>query len=420
MSALVPDHAKTLLVEDSRSGLLVLPGARLVVMAGADRGQSLELGKEEVLIGSSEAADLRLRDETVGRLHAAVTATSSGIRITDLETTSGTRLADHRVGSAYLEFGDVVELGRTRVRLEATRKPGSLALSRAARFGDLLGSSLAARRLFALLQRASSDGAPVLLTGEPGAGKDASAEAIHAASARASAEDAIEPELIGQYTKGAVESRVGAFSEAHGGTLLLDGVGELPRALQAKILRAIDAREVRPLGAPHPVSVDVRVIASTRRDLRLAVNRGDFSEALFARLHAGAIHVPPLRARVEDVPLLADLFWRRLRQDPERACPPELSRALAERAWPGNIRELFEHVERAARFISDDAETMPHATSQPNYHAARRVALETFERAYLEELLQRARGNLNEAARLAQLDRSELGKRLRLRGLSPR
>jgi transcriptional regulator with GAF, ATPase, and Fis domain len=405
----------------------------LLVLRGPDHGRSLHLTKEEVVIGSGAGADLQLTDPAVSRLHASLTATESGFLLTDLDSTNGTMVGTQRIKAAYVEFGDAIEIGSTRLRIEETRKSVDLALSSGDSFGPLVGRSAAARRLFAVLEAVAKEDTTVLLLGETGVGKDTCAEALHGASRRvdkpfvvvdcaALAEGVIESELFGHIKgafTGAHESRDGAFVEADTGTLFIDEIGDLPRHLQPKLLRALETREVRPVGAAQPVKFDVRIIAATNRDLKIEVNQGTFREDLFYRLNVISVHVPPLRERMEDIPLLANLFWKRITRDPEGSCPPELLRTLVTRRWPGNIRELLNRIEEAALLQRTEVGSLERPAVR-SYREARRDALNAFEHLFLTELLERARGNVAEAARLASMDRVYLTKLLTRQGLRRR
>jgi transcriptional regulator with GAF, ATPase, and Fis domain len=283
------DATKTLQVK--KPTVLSMRGLRLVVQRGPDRGRALKLTRPEVVIGTSESADLVLTDPTVSQHHLRIRVLPDGYLATDLDSTNGTRLFERRIRAAYLELDDVVELGETRVKIEAQRETVELSLSAENSFGRLVGKSVAARRLFAELAEVAKSDVTVLLLGETGTGKDAAAEAIHDASRRAHApfvvvdcgaiaSSLIESELFGHERgafTGAVEKRIGAFVAAHKGTLFLDEIGELPRELQSRLLRALENREVKPVGATQPISIDVRVIAATNRDLLVEVNRGTCS-----------------------------------------------------------------------------------------------------------------------------------------------
>jgi transcriptional regulator with GAF, ATPase, and Fis domain len=413
---------------------LSMIGTRLLVLNGPDRPRALQLDKEEVVLGTSEAADLRLTDPAVSRLHASIRTTYEGFLLTDLDSKNGTSIGKQRIKSAYLDLGDVISIGKTKLRFEATRKSVELPLSADESFGLLHGRSAAARRLFALLEQVADTHTTVLLTGETGVGKDACAESLHRNSSRASgpfivvdcgalSEGIAESELFGHVKgafTGALQTRRGAFAEASGGTLFIDEVGELPRALQPKLLRALEKREVRPVGSDQSVAVDVRIIAATNRDLKLQVNQGTFRDDLFYRLSVVSIHVPALRERLEDVPLLANLFWSRITNDPDSGCPASLLQSFLSRRWPGNVRELYNKVEEAVTLNKEELTDEHPRPSHPSYREARREAIDLFQRSFLTALMERADGNVAQAARLATMDRIYLTKLLRTYGIRSR
>ena len=421
----------TSLLEIKPGDLLSMPGVRLVVLRGPDKGRALRLEKEEVVVGSAPTADLQLADETVSRSHISLRVTPAGYLLTDLDSTNGTLVDERRIKSVFVTLGDKIDLGKTRLRLEGAREPVDLALSKAESFGHYLGRSIAARRLFATLEQVAPRDVTVLLLGESGTGKDTIAESLHEASPRkkgpfvildcgAISPGLMESELFGHERgafTGAHTSRPGAFREAHKGTLFLDEVGELPKELQPKLLRAIDKREVKPVGGAHPIPVDVRIIAATNRDLKLDVNRGLFREDLFYRLNVVSLRMAPLRERPDDIPLLATHFWRVFTRDPEARLPDEFLEPLLAHSWPGNVRELKNRVERAATLDAHLEITNAKKLGEESFREAKNVAVDTFERTFLTSLLARAGGNLSEAARQAQMDRVYLTRLLRKHGL---
>jgi transcriptional regulator with GAF, ATPase, and Fis domain len=378
------------------------------VLRGPDRGHALRIDREEVVVGTAASVHLRLTDPTVSRHHATLRMTEHGILVTDLDSTNGTRVERRRIQAAYVSPGDAIDVGSTRMRVELQRGRIELPLSGASRFGPLLGRSIAARRLFSLLEQVATADVTVLLLGESGVGKDLAAQALHEAGPRASAPfvvfdcgaatgTLIESELFGHEPgafAGAVDRRNGAFQEAHGGTLFLDEIGELPRELQPKLLRAIDRREVRPVGADRPRAVDVRIIAATHRDLKREVNSGAFREDLFYRLNAFPIALPSLRERADDIPLLADHFWRTFIGDDGGGIPASLLPELTEYSWPGNVRELRHRVEQLALLRPREA-TEPSAPPRASYREAKAKALDAFEAGFLAELMARAAGNVS-------------------------
>ncbi|MDF2697783.1 MAG: Response regulator of zinc sigma-54-dependent two-component system [Labilithrix sp.] len=322
------------------------------------------------------------------------------------------------------------------LRAENERLSGELNLARSMVFG-----SPAMSRLALAVQRVAPRDVTVLITGESGTGKERVAEALVRASKRAEEPfvrfncAALTPELAeaelfghtrGAFT-GAQRPRLGLFREAERGTILLDEIGELDLALQAKLLRVLQEREVRPVGDDRAQPIDVRVLASTHRDLREMVQRGAFREDLFYRLNVVPLRVPPLRERPEDVPLLVDHFFARLADRfgiTSLRVPPEVKTALASRVWPGNVRELENTVESLVALSHDgeidltllDEHIPPSARGPANEidpNAGLRERVESFERTILIEALAKTAGNQAEAARLLRIGRATLHDKLR-------
>jgi len=421
------DATRLLEVTDGKT--LTMAGARLVVVRGPDTGASVRLESEETTVGTGAGATLVLTDATVSRHHVSLQALADGWLVTDLDSTNGTRLDGRRIRAAYVAPGDKIQLGATTLRLEADKRAVDLALSERGSFGRLIGKSIAARRLFALLERVAPETATVLLSGETGSGKDLAAEALHEAGPRAAGpfvvvdcgalvDNLLKSELFGHEKgafTGAVSARAGAFEQADGGTLFLDEIGELPRDLQPKLLRVLERREIRRIGAIEPRAVDVRILAATNRDLKVAVNQGLFREDLFHRINVVSIRVPPLRERMDDVPLLAEHLWREQTGDPHEVLPDALRSAFLAYHWPGNVRELRNKVERAAMLVRAGRYTDAlsgigevRLDAPFPFREAKAAAIESFERTYLKALLERARGNISEAARIAAMDRVHL------------
>jgi DNA-binding NtrC family response regulator len=297
------------------------------------------------------------------------------------------------------------------------------------------------RRAFAVLERVAPTDATVLLQGESGTGKELAAEGLHAGSARADGPfvvfdcGAVQRELVesslfghvrGAFT-GAVGDRAGLLEEADGGTLFLDEIGELPLDVQPKLLRALEKREVRPVGSNATRKVDVRIVAATNRSLEAEVNAGRFRADLYYRLAVVRVDLPPLRARTDDIPMLVRHFVEVLA--PPGSSRPRLSdraiTALSSQPWPGNVRELRNAVERALSVLGQEAFAtasvpVPGGPAEdtdlltlPLLEAKGRV-LETFERRYLAEALRRNGGNVTATAREAGVNR-KLIQRMMLR-----
>jgi two-component system, NtrC family, response regulator HydG len=232
------------------------------------------------------------------------------------------------------------------------------------RLGNLLGASPGMQAVFALIRQAAPGDSNVLITGESGTGKELVAKALHYNSSRAARPfvpvncaalpaNLLESELFGHVKgafTGAVLARRGLFREAEGGTLFLDEIGDMTPELQAKLLRVIEDRAVRPVGGDEAIAVDLRLVAATNQDLRARIQEGLFREDLYYRLAVIPIHLPPLRERREDIPLLADRFLRRAAVAAEKEIhrfAPDAMAALLRHPWPGNVRELENVVERA-------------------------------------------------------------------------
>jgi two-component system, NtrC family, response regulator GlrR len=369
-----------------------------------------------------------------------------GAHVKDLDSRNGTVVDGVRVSDAFLRAGSLLKLGRVGLRFEFSAESNRLPVSAGNAFGKLVGASVAMRTAFALLERAAHSDVTVLLEGETGTGKGVAAEAIHRASTRASGPflvvdcGAIPPNLLeselfghekGSFT-GAVARRVGAFEEASGGTIFLDEIGELAQDLQPKLLRVLESREYRRVGANNMSKTDVRVVAATNRDLRAEVNAGRFRSDLYFRLAVVKVTIPALRERPEDIPITVETVLRALGADETNSAAlrtPEFFAALGHSAWPGNVRELRNYLERCLVF----QEALP-VSSEPGgggvaamagidaklaYAEARRRALDSFEKGYAEALLREHNGKVAAAAAAAGMDRVYLYRILRRHGIKP-
>jgi two-component system response regulator HydG len=285
----------------------------------------------------------------------------------------------------------------------------------------------------------------ILLSGESGTGKEVIAQYVHRLSLRSEGpffsincgalpENLLESELFGHVKgsfTGAVKDKEGLLVAARGGTFFLDEIGEMSPATQVKLLRALQEREVIPVGATEPVQVDVRVIAATNRDLEEEIRRGSFRSDLYYRLNVIALHLPPLRDRMEDIALLADHFLHRMKRRPDQPDPPALDddalQALMCYDWPGNVRELENALERAAvvagsqrirpghlpqRVLEAPAPQLVSDRPPPN------PPMEVIERAYIEWVLQAEGGNKSRAAEVLGIDPSTLYRKLNRYGLT--
>jgi two-component system response regulator GlrR len=289
-------------------------------------------------------------------------------------------------------------------------------------------------------KRVADSDASVLIFGESGTGKELLARAIHRASPRrerafvavncgAIPEPLLESELFG-HTRGAftgaVQAHKGLFQTADGGTVLLDEIGDMPLALQVKLLRVLQEGEVRPVGANEPIAVDVRVISATHRDLDAQKDTGQFREDLYYRLNVVSLKLPSLAERREDIPLLAAHFLRRLADRYKRPVPslaPEAMALLVAAPWPGNIRQLLNLLEQAVALVPTTVIPASLVQNALREDASALVPFEEarkeFERDYLVRLLKITGGNVSQAAALAKRNRTEFYKLLQRHHLEP-
>ena len=454
----------TQLLTDDASGRLVERRYRIRVVAGPDLGKDHALEDGTTMVGTHADNDLILTDATVSRYHLEIRVRRDGIEVRDLDTTNGTKHGAARVGQVVLIGPARLRLGKhTELDVEPVDEGVVLGEWPGDRFGDVLGTTPAMRRLFALLAKAATTEATILVQGETGTGKEAIAEAVHQMSRRAQAPfvvvdcGSIPHELIaselfghakGSFT-GAAADKQGLIEAANRGTLFLDEIGELALDLQPQLLRVLDRRQVRRVGETHAIDVDIRVIAATHRDLRAMVRAGQFREDLYYRLAVVATHVPPLRERKADIPALATWFAERMGRG-TFAQSPSLIEMLDRHDWPGNVRELRNVVERALSLgdatLGDlgDAAGRPATGSEPAepaeppvrralsgsapgipvgdvldlpFKEAKAALVESFERDYLTALLARHRGNISRAASEAGIDRNYIHRLVKKYGL---
>ena len=313
-------------------------------------------------------------------------------------------------------------------------------------FRNVVAESALMQSVFETLRSVADLDTTVLIHGETGVGKELLARSVHFSGARrdrpfvavncaAIPADLFESELFGSRKgafTGASEHRRGHFQMAHGGTLLLDEIGEMPLHLQSKLLRAIEEKKVTSVGADRPVDVDVRFIATTNKDLQGEVERGAFRRDLFYRLSVMPVHVPPLRERPEDIPLLASHFLkeagRRLKR-PVKGIAPESVQALVRYPWPGNVRELENVIERAvivsradvlhdlARFLTGPGGAQAPVDLSLPFRDAKARIVEEFERAYVQGLLDAHGGKLTAAAKHADMDPKNFSDKMARYGL---
>ena len=408
---------------------------RVEVIDGPDRGAAHVSAGDTLTVGTADGNDLVLADDTVSRFHLELARAAAGVRVADCGSTNGTFANGIGVAVATVPAGTVLQLGKTRLRIDDGDKR-MIELHAGDALAGLRGRSPAMRRVMTRVERAAASDVSVLVVGESGTGKELVARGLHVLGRRASGPfvavdcGALSPGLVaselfgherGAFT-GADRRHVGAFERAHGGTLFLDEIGELPTALQASLLGALERRTIRRVGGTEDIPIDVRVASATHRDLRAAVNSGAFRLDLYYRLAIVTLRIPPLRERAEDLELLVGHFLREAGYAGalEDVFPPSTLRALAGHHWPGNVRELRNLVEATLAMgeppaieadVAGVADPIERVLAR-GYREARQELLQEFEARYLAALLERCEGNISRAAREAGMDRSHLAELL--------
>ncbi|MEQ9499441.1 MAG: sigma 54-interacting transcriptional regulator [Deltaproteobacteria bacterium] len=407
--------------------------------------QEVLIGARPVTVGADASCDLVLADGRVSRRHAELALTADGLQVRDLDSTNGTHYQGSRITEARVPLGASIVVGGTTLKVE-DRPALSVTPSQRSRFGELVGTSATMREVFAILELAADSDATVLVEGETGTGKELVARALHDHSARASnelvvvdcsaiADSLVDSQLFGHRRgafTGALDDRAGALVTATGGTLFLDELGELPLAQQAKLLRALEDQTVQPVGADHRTKVDTRIVAATHRDLSAMVDAETFRFDLFHRIAVVHVRLPPLRERLDDLPILVEHFYRGRGIDPGPIDGDNLTR-LREHAWPGNVRELRNVLERA--WVLTPPERRAFRTLdlwlggafEPNDEGASDLALsfkeakerlvERFERRYLASVWAKCDYNVTRAAEHAGLNRKTFRELLQKHGI---
>lgn len=461
------ESAMTIIFSEGRPAFKHLRKSKLVVVAGADQGKELEIDRSRISGGRSVVNDLCLNDKAVSGTHFEISSTDEGYRLRDLDSTNGTFIEGLRIKEVYLKPSTKFQVGHSLVLFQPTNEVVEIALSQADRFGDALGSSVAMREVFAILEKVAPSNLTVMISGETGTGKEVLARAVHQKSKRrdkpfvvldcgAIPKDLIESTLFGHEKgafTGAVGQRRGCFEQAQGGTIFLDEIGELDISLQPKLLRVLENRELKRVGGSATIGIDVRVLAATNRDLRRMVSEGDFREDLYFRLSVMHVEVPPLRERKADINLLVKQFLEDMdgQGASARQFSAEALKALQQHYWPGNVRELKNVVERAAS-LSDGPQIQPSeviisrglvpASHEPSgktatatgggclahfdpgdmalnmeFKEAKSEILDAFEKEYLAVLIEQHEGNITRAADQAGLTRYHLRELLKKHGL---
>jgi DNA-binding NtrC family response regulator len=418
-------------------GLGTCPGPENLTLRVVDEDREVPVAEEPVLVGRHPENHVVLADQGVSAFHCRVRRSGRRLLLEDRGSTNGTYLNGVRVFVGELRVGARIAVGQTVLRLcgPATASELPLGSRSAARFA-IIGRDPAVLRLVERIERVAPTRATVLIVGESGSGKELVARALHAASSRpqgpfvvlncaAITHELAETELFGHERgafTGAVQGRKGVFEDADGGTLFLDEIGELPLAIQAKLLRALETGRVRRVGTARETPVSVRVVAATHRALREDVDAERFRLDLFHRLAQVTLEVPALRDRAQDIPLLCERFLAEVASEVgPRTLAPAALEALKQAPWPGNVRELRNAIFRAAIFggpvltPADLVGSTPSAAGTSEEHLTVPIDGRTFaeiEREIYERVLQHHGGNRRAAATALGLPKSTFCERV--------
>jgi len=336
---------------------------------GPHEGEFYDFSQETLLLGRANWCDIAIpRDSWASKQHCELSISPESVIIRDCQSHNGTLLDGHVIYEAQWTPGAPLHVGESVFHLPLRGSHKELKTF----FHDpglqMVGQSPAMRKLFAMLPRVAKLDTPVLLQGETGTGKSSLARSIHQQSPRKDGPfvvvncGAIAPSLIeasffgyekGAFT-GAQQSHRGFLEQAKGGTLLLDEIGELPLALQPRLLDVLERQRVQRLGSETPIGLDFRLLTATNKDLKRAVTAGTFREDLYYRIAVMTVGIPPLRERIEDLPLLLNLLLHKLYPGQAYEFTEGAMGRLEEYLWPGNIRELRNVIERSVAFVEDN------------------------------------------------------------------
>ena len=417
----------------------------LTVLSGSERGREHIIDRDVFRIGKSEENDFILTDTTVSRAHCEIVREAKGFLLRDRDSTNGTLLDGAEIKEAWLKPGGVITVGKVEIKVRPFTERVEVVPSQREELVGLVGTSALMRIVFSFMERLAKTDTNVLFEGEPGSGKASVARGIHLLSSYRDAPFVVidcatlfgtagESELFGHERgafPGALTIRVGALEQVRVGTLFLRNINDLPLDLQPRVLRVLEQRMFRKLGSSKDQRFEGRVFASTSKKLEVLVLRGTFHNELMQRLSGTIVDVPALRSRPEDTRVVVH---RMLRDIATKLGKHELSirndtlAVLSAHEWPGNVSELRQVIERAARAayerkisnldipLGGSAESFEFDPAQ-SYRETRAKWETSFEKAYVTWLLSKHRGNISAASRSADMDRKYLHKLAKKHGI---
>jgi DNA-binding NtrC family response regulator len=403
------------------------------VVAGPDKGKKVSTLEGLVRVGSDPTNDLVLTDTTVSRRHIEIERTTRGLLLRDLTSRNGTFIEGRQILQVYLDAGDKISLGKTRLAIKQKTKDTEIELLDAETFGELVGTSEAMRIVFAELRRIAREDVTLLLEGETGTGKELGARAVHALSAKRYGPFRIVDcaMLSDQNAERELFGADGAFIAGKNGTVFLDEVAELPLSVQPKLLRLLETKEIPAMAGQPARKLDIRIIASTAKNLAEEAQQGRFRQELFFRLAVARVRLPPLRTRKIDIPLLAKHLVKGLSVAFDLS--PQTLSLLEGYDWPGNVRELRNVLERGALMQAtgnrswlellvqgekrSDQTTLLELAAKLPYHEAKDRVVGDFERHYFAEVMKLSNFDMQIAEQKTGLSMQSLYRLLKKNGL---
>lgn len=400
--------------------------------------------QDQLIIGRDPACDIQLSDAEISRRHCQIRKDNGGLILEDLSR-NGTLLNQKRI-TALTPIGpeDAIQIGPWTIRLTALQEPSApetiLSQNPAKRepgLGPLLGSSPPMQKVFAKIRAGAEADCPVCILGESGSGKELVARLIHDLSVRrkrpfvalncgAIPANLIESTLFGHEKgafTGAVEKSIGLFEQADGGTLFLDEIGEMPAELQTRLLRVLETMMLRRVGGRGEIPVSVRVLVATHQNLQRAVTEGRFRHDLYYRLVIFPIELPPLRERMEDLPLLCNHFLKIFTpKGANKIFSEEALLKLRNYDWPGNVRELKNTIQRTLLLSKGnkiEAEAIEFSPATTTNESPNQANLFEQERKAILEVLRKTKGNQSKAAKLLGIVRTTLATKLKRLAIDP-
>lgn len=433
--AAAPETTQSVNMPDEHARRVQVREWSLEVAAGPDKGKKATTLDGLLRVGGDTTNDLVLSDGTVSRRHIEVERTAAGLVLRDLGSRNGTWIDGRRIVTAYVEPGDKIQLGKTKIAVKQQTRGTEIEVAGGEAFGELVGASDAMRAVFSELKRTAKEDMNLLIEGETGTGKELAARAVHTHSGRRFGPfRVVDCSLLDPATADKeLFGPEGAFVAAEGGTLFFDEIAEVPAAVQPRLLRVIDTREMPGGAGGKSKPINLRIIASSARNLQEEIEQNRFRKDLFFRLAVAKVRLPPLRTRKSDIPVLAQVLIRKLGTQVELSA--QTLSLLEGYEWPGNVRELRNVLERGALMAQtgntswldflvkpeakkgDGGGSLIELVAGMLYHEAKDRVVADFERGYFAEVMKRASFDMKDAEARTGLSMQSLYRLLKKNGL---